>query len=84
MQSPTRAVANVVPRCTDLHQQARVLEEVLDITRQDLHRLLTCDHLPEDGIAQINAEKDRVVALEWLVCDTRARIAMRELAALSM
>ena len=84
MESPNSVITNVVPRCADLHQQARVLEEVLYMTRQDLHGLLTCDHLPEDGIAQINVMKDALTALEWLVSDTRARIAMFELSTMSM
>ena len=67
-----------------LQQELQAFREVLDIAREDLNLLLTCTHLPEDGIALITRERRTVADLEWLVYDVSSKIAMRELAALSL
>lgn len=67
-----------------LHQELQAFGEILNIVREDLNLLLTCAHLPEDGIARIAYERKVVEDLEWLVYDTSSKIAMRELAALSL
>ena len=67
-----------------LQRELQAFKEVLDIAREDLNLLLTCAHLPEDGLARITHERKVIADLEWLVYDTRSKIAMRELAALSL
>jgi len=67
-----------------LQQELQAFREVLDIAREDLNLLLTCTHLPEDGIALITRERRTVADLEWLVYDASSKIAMRELAVLSL
>jgi len=67
-----------------LQQELQAFREVLDIAREDLRKLLTCTHLPEDGIALITRERRTVADLEWLVYDASSKIAMRELAVLSL
>jgi len=69
---------------TSLQQELQAFREVLDIAREDLNFLLTCTHLPEDGIARITRERKVVADLEWLVYDVSSKIAMRELAVLSL
>ena len=83
-ESPVSAAARIKTELPPLRQELQALEEDLDIAREDLRKLLTCTHLPEDGIARITHERTVVADLEWLVYDTSSRIAMRELAALSL
>ena len=69
--SPQRAGA-------PLQEELKALGEVLEIARQNLKTLLTCDHPPPGAdillLAQFLAD------LEWLVWDARSKIAMREFA----
>ncbi len=83
-ESPTSIITRFEAELPPLRQELQALEEVLDIAREDLRKLLTCTHLPEDGIALITRERTIVADLEWLVYDASSRIAMRELAALSL
>ena len=83
-ESPTSIITCFEAELPPLQQELQAFKEVLDIAREDLNFLLTCTHLPEDGIARITHERKVIADLEWLVYDASSKIAMRELAMLSL
>ena len=62
-----------------LIQELNALFEILDVCKEDLDKLLRCDHPPSDLLARIDRERSTMEDIKYLIADLKAQIACKEL-----
>ena len=67
-----------------LYAELQFLSETLILARKDLKDLLLCDHPPDNKECLVDHELGVIADLEWLICDVRNKILLREFSSLKI
>lgn len=62
-----------------LIEELGALFEILETCKEDLKKLLMCDHPPADLLERIDRERGTMEDIKYLIADLKAQIACKEL-----
>jgi hypothetical protein len=62
-----------------LIEELGALFEILEVCKDDLKKLLICDHPPSDLLERIDQERSNIAAVKHLIVDLKAHVALKEL-----